>query len=412
VGLPGWLARLGFVDFAGSTVVHSVGGWAALAVLILIGPRTGRFPKNKPPQKIPGSNLPMAMLGIFLLWFGWIGFNGGSTLEMNQTVPGIIGKTMLAGGAGLICTLAITWIRYGYPDASLVMNGALAGLVAITASCFAVDTVHALIIGGVGGLVMFGTQMLLERWRIDDVVGAVPAHLGAGIWGTLAVALFGDPQVLGTGLTRLGQLQVQLLGIVVCAIFTFGVTYLILKFVNQKISIRVTPDQEKMGLNVVEHNAKTEILDLLVVMEEQAQSKDLSLRVPVEPFTEAGQIAERYNKVMSSLEEAVTKTKAIVKTATDAIITFTEEGFIITSVNPSAENIFGYSHNKMLTKPVHTLIEGGKAGNKKYFERILPKLLSGSPQEIMGRHSDGTWFPMEVIVTWAPSHFIRALLET
>jgi len=148
----GWLAKRGFIDFAGSSVVHSVGGWVALAIMLIIGPRTGRFPKGQPPQKIQGNNLPMAMLGVILLFFGWFGFNGGSTLALNDQVPGIIANTALAGASGLVVTLFVGWYFKKLPDGSLPMNGALAGLVAITANCYAVSTFSAVIIGAVGGV--------------------------------------------------------------------------------------------------------------------------------------------------------------------------------------------------------------------------------------------------------------------
>jgi ammonium transporter len=306
-GAPGWLAARGFVDFAGATVVHGVGGGATLAILLLIGPRQGRFPPGGAPANISGNNLPLAMLGVLLLWIGWIGFNGGSTLAMNDRVPGIVVNTIMAAGAGLVTALIVGWWWHRYPVVNLVMNGCLAGLVAITASCYAVDTVEAVCIGAIGTLFMLGAQYGLDYLRIDDVVGAVPVHLAAGIWGTLAVALFGAPRILETGLTTGAQLQVQALGVGVCAVWTFGVTYGVLFLVNRVFPLRVTPEQEHIGLNVAEHRMTTEILDLLTVMEHQAATQDLGLRAPVEPFTEVGQIAQRYNKVIEALQEAAVK---------------------------------------------------------------------------------------------------------
>jgi len=287
----GWLGMQGFVDFAGGTVVHSLAGWVALAAVLCIGPRSGRFPPGEPPQKIPGHNLPVAMLGTVLLWFGWFGFNGGSTLGMNDQVPGLLANTLLGGASGLVVTLMIGWPLRGRPDVDLVINGSLAGLVAITANCNAVNAAAAVIIGGVGGLVMLGLHHLLEWCRIDDAVGVIPVHAGAGVWGTLAVALFGNPAVLATGLDRGAQLWAQLLGIVVCCVWAFGVVYLLLRGINRVFPLRVTPEDEYIGLNVAEHAATTELLDLLTAMDSQAKTGDLSLRVPVEPFTEVGQIA-------------------------------------------------------------------------------------------------------------------------
>ncbi|MBI1930534.1 ammonium transporter [Candidatus Poribacteria bacterium] len=299
----GWLSVRGFVDFAGSTVVHSVGGWVSLAALLVIGPRDGRFPKDGVPRKIPGNNLPMSVLGTLLLWLGWFGFNGGSTLAMNDKVPGIIANTVLAGATGAVVALAIGWPLRGRADVDLPINGSLAGLVAITANCHAVTAISAVVIGGIGGIVMLGVTHLLERLHIDDALGAVPVHAGAGVWGTLAVALFGKAERLATGLDRGAQLGIQLIGIVTCFLLAFGVAYLLLRIINRLFPLRVTPQEERIGLNVSEHGATTELLELFTAMEIQAKTGDLRLRVPVEPFTEVGQIAERYNHVMEALQQ-------------------------------------------------------------------------------------------------------------
>ena len=258
-GLDGWLARQGFIDFAGSTVVHSVGGWVALAILLVVGPRKGRFPENQAPQRIAGNNLPLSMLGILFLWFGWIGFNGGSTFAMNDNVPMIITNTMLAGGAGAVIGLLMGRLLYEYYVVELVMNGALAGLVAITAASHAVNGLSAVVIGAIGAIVMSIAQRLMERLRIDDAVGAVPVHAVAGVWGTLAVALFANPGTLTPGFSRWEQFQVQLLGVAVCFLFAFGVTYLFLSLINRIFPLRVSPEAEDIGLNIAEHRIGTEI---------------------------------------------------------------------------------------------------------------------------------------------------------
>ncbi|MCB1172813.1 MAG: ammonium transporter [Leptospiraceae bacterium] len=294
----GWLAQLGFIDFAGSTVVHSTGGIVALASLLIVGARAGRFPPGQTPRKINGSNLPLAMLGGIILWFGWIGFNGGSTLALNAQVPGIVANTLLAGGAGLVAALIMSWLLLGYPEASVPLNGSLAGLVAITASCFAVTQWQALIIGSVAGVLVVPAEKLLERLQIDDAVGAIPVHLVAGIWGTLAVGLFGDPDILNTGLGRMQQIGVQALGILASNGFAFGLAFLLLSIVNRITPLRVEMEDEKLGLNISEHRATTELIDLFMVMDHQKKTGDLSADVPVEPFTEVGQIAERYNLVL------------------------------------------------------------------------------------------------------------------
>lgn len=272
----GWLGMMGFVDFAGSTVVHSVGGWVALAALLVIGPREGRFPPVGAHMKIHGSNLPLSVLGVLLLWIGWFGFNGGSTLALNEQVAGIITNTFLAGASGVMVTLTIGWIIRKQADAELVIFGSIAGLVAITASAHAVNAISALAIGGIGGGVMLGVDYLLEYLHIDDAVGAIPVHLGAGIWGTLAVAIFGKAELLNTGLNRGDQLLIQAIGAGVCFLWTLGTCYPLFLLINRFFPLRVTPEDEYIGLNVSEHGATTELLDMFRIMDNQARTGDLS----------------------------------------------------------------------------------------------------------------------------------------
>ena len=310
----GWLGSRGFIDFAGSTVVHSVGGWISMAALITIGPRKGRFSDTGEARTIHGCNIPVAVLGVLLLWFGWLGFNGGSTLAMNDTVPGIIMRTTLAAAAGMAAALLFGWPLRKRPDATLVMNGCLAGLVAITAPCHAVNAFQSLLIGAVGGIIAILGEQFLEKIKIDDAVSAIPVHLFAGIWGTLAVALFGDLKILNTGLSRLDQFGVQALGIGVTAAWAFGGGLIFLKTINKVMPLRVSEEQEYKGLNVSEHGVSTEILDFFEVMDKQAETGDLNLRVPVEPFTEVGQIASRYNSVIDSLQTAIKEKEDILNT--------------------------------------------------------------------------------------------------
>jgi ammonium transporter len=298
----GWLAQLGFIDFAGSTVVHSAGAWVSLAILVIIGARQGRFPETGPPQKIQGSNLPMAMLGGMLLWFGWIGFNGGSTLDFNDQVAGIILNTIVSGVAGMLIAGLLSLIVYKHTEVEALLNGSIAGLVAITASCHAVSTPIAFVIGAIGGVVMVLVSRILERWRIDDAVDAIAVHGGAGAWGTLAVGLFGRMDLLGSDLNRFQLIWVQILGIVVCFAWAFGVSWLVLSGCDRFSPLRVSAEAEEIGLNVSEHRAKTELYDLFQVMDEQTATQNLALRVPVQPFTEVGHIARRYNQVIDALE--------------------------------------------------------------------------------------------------------------
>lgn len=249
----GWLNGMGFVDFAGSTVVHSVGGWMALSVLLIIGPRLGRFAEDGKPQHLPPANLTIATFGAVLLFIGWLGFNGGSTLAFNGQVVGILINTIVAGSVGAISAGLLGFAVQNRVNVTQFVNGCLGGLVAITACCHCVSTPAAVLIGLVGGMVAIGVEQLLEYWRIDDVVGAIPVHLGAGIWGTLAVGLYGDLEILGTGLSRVEQIGVQLLGVVACGVWTFGLSFCVLKLVNRVIPLRVSREHEELGLNLAEH---------------------------------------------------------------------------------------------------------------------------------------------------------------
>ncbi len=350
-GDKGWLAAMGFVDFAGSSVVHSVGGWVALAAVLIVGPRTGRFPKDGPPQKINASSLPYSMLGVVLLFFGWFGFNGGSTLAANAHVPTILVNTFLGGSSGLVAGIFLGYALNKRPDAGMIINGSLAGLVAITANCHAISALSAIIIGAVGAVVAIFVDRLLQRRRIDDAVSAVAVHAGGGTWGTLAVGLFGQADLLGTGLSRWGQVEIQALGMFVCFVTAFGLAYLYLRIVNRFCPLRVTPGDEHRGLNVSEHGEKTELIDLLTAMEAQAKSGELGARVPVEPFTEVGQIGRQYNRVMETLEKAVGKYREIFVHAVEGIFQVTPEGGYI-SANPAMAAICGYASPEELIRSV------------------------------------------------------------
>ena len=299
----GWLKQLGFIDFAGSTVVHGVGALVSLATLIIIGYRQGRFGPSGKAHKIQGTNLPFAVLGALLLWVGWLGFNGGSTLELSDRVPGIILNTVMAGVAGMITAILYSQWRYRRIEAEELISGSIAGLVAITACCNLVATPLAVIIGATGAMVAQLVSQALKRWRIDDAVDAVAIHGGAGIWGTLCVALFGQLELIDTGLNRLSQLGVQLLGVTVACVWAFGFSWLLLKLLNSFLVLRVSPEDEELGLNISEHQAKTDTYELFQVMDLQARTHDLSLRVPVESFTENGHIATRYNQMMDALQK-------------------------------------------------------------------------------------------------------------
>jgi Amt family ammonium transporter len=297
----GYLKQLGFVDFAGSTVVHGIGGWVALATILVVGSRTGRFDRSGKTHHLHGSNLSFSVLGAMLIWVGWLGFNGGSVQALNSTVALIILNTMLAGAAGMLCAGLVSWQRLKINKVEFLINGSLAGLVSITAVCNAVSPVLAIAIGSVGGAVSILVSYWLRYWQIDDAVDAIAVHLGAGIWGTLAVALFGNPDILDTGLNRVNQFFIQLLGLAACGIWAFGVTWVLLKIINRLMPLRVSLADEERGLNISEHYARNAVYEMLQVMDRQAADQDLSIRVPVEPFTEIGYVASHYNRVIDSL---------------------------------------------------------------------------------------------------------------
>ncbi len=398
--LGGWLAERGFVDFAGSTVIHSLGGWVGLAALLVIGPRAGRFSSDGTVNKIPAANIPSAVLGVMLLWFGWFGFTGGSTLTVNEYIPKILFNTLIGGAAGLTMTIILHLILKKHFDIILIMNGALAGLVAITAACNAVSTVEALIIGTVGAAVMYGVHNLLLRFKIDDAVSAIPVHLGAGIWGTLAVGLFGDPKLLGTGLGQMEQIIAQISGICACFVWSFSIAFIFLKTLNKIYPIRVSLKDEATGLNITEHGERSELIELFTVMKEQEKTGNLSLRVPVEPFTEVGQIGSLYNQVMGALEHAVAKTEAIVQSAMDGIVTFSKNDLLISTLNPCAEAAFGCQLADVKGKPITELVcfdfESSRDASTGEIKTILERAAAEKLcRELAGKKADGCSFPME-----------------
>ncbi len=242
----GWLAEMGFSDFAGSTIVHSVGGWAALSGAVILGARRGKYDARGRVRVMPGSNLPLATLGTFVLWFGWFGFNGGSQLALGSaldvTAMAIVYvNTNLGAAAGVVAAMALTQILYKKIDLTMALNGAIAGLVSITAGPDLHNHLYAIVIGAVGGCLVVVAVPLLDRLRIDDVVGAIPAHLVAGIWGTLAVGIFGS-----------GDLIVQITGIVAIGAFVTLTSAALWLALKHTVGIRVSEEDEHMGLDQVE----------------------------------------------------------------------------------------------------------------------------------------------------------------
>ena len=260
----GWLAKLNFADFAGSTVVHAVGGFAALIGTIILKPRIGKYNPDGSANAIAGHSIPLASLGVFILWFGWFGFNPGSTLGVGngELIGRVAINTNLAAAAGGISAMIMVWKMFGKPDLSMAMNGALAGLVAVTAPCAFVDPWAAIIIGAVGGVIVVFGVVLLDKLRIDDPVGAVPVHGLNGIWGTLAFGLFGQ-KVLGLANNGLfygggfAQLGIQVLGVGSVILFVLRAMGIVFKLIDMTIGLRVSREEELRGLDIGEHGMES-----------------------------------------------------------------------------------------------------------------------------------------------------------
>lgn len=250
----GWLAERGFLDFAGSTVVHSVGGWAALAGVLIIGNRIGRFDKGYDQKRFDGHSIPLAAIGTFILWFGWFGFNPGSQLAAEgadnaHKIALIAVNTQLAAAAGATAAMIMSWLMTRMVKAGFCLNGALAGLVAITAPCAFVSPNAAILIGALGGVVMILVAALLERLKIDDAVGAIPVHLGCGIFGTVAVGLF----ALDGGLFYGGgtdMLETQVIGVLAVGAFSFIVSYIMFMAIKYTFGVRASKKEEEEGLDL------------------------------------------------------------------------------------------------------------------------------------------------------------------
>ena len=242
----GWLSELGFSDFAGSTLVHSTGGWAALAGAIVLGARKGKFGTNGEVNPMPGANLPLATLGAFILWFGWFGFNGGSQLALGSAADVsamaiVYVNTNLAAAAGVVVALVMTQCMFKKIDVTLCLNAAIGGLVAITAGPDVQNHLYAILIGGIGGALVVIAVPLIDKAKIDDVVGAISAHLVAGIWGTLAVGIFGS-----------GSIVTQFIGVVAIGAFVFITSLIFWSILKYTIGIRIGEEEEMLGLDAAE----------------------------------------------------------------------------------------------------------------------------------------------------------------
>ena len=274
----GWLAQMGFIDFAGSAVIHMVGGISAFIGAAMLGARIGKYGKDGAPRAIPGHAITLGALGCFVLWFCWYGFNGAAAADGAQLAQ-ILSTTTLAPAAATVTVMCFTWAKYGKPDVSMTLNGSLAGLVAITAGCAVTDAVGSLIIGVISGfLVCFGVWLLDYKLHVDDPVGAVGVHAFNGCWGTIAVGFFDRTNGLfyGGGFHQLG---VQLLGVVAIAAYTFVVMYIVFKILKATIGLRVPAEVEIQGLDIHEHGLQSAYADFMPAV------STLSFDQPVEMST-------------------------------------------------------------------------------------------------------------------------------
>jgi len=305
-----WLARLGFIDFAGSTVVHSVGAWVALAAILIIGPRIGKFDADGRPRILHGHSPILSTLGALVLWLGWIGFNGGSTTAGTGAFAGIIANTMIAGAAGGAAGFFIGAQTKGVHRPEHLINGLLAGLVGITAGCDAVSTQSALLIGASAGAVAFFGHEILERvWRIDDPVSVVSVHGIGGVWGTLMAGVLARPDAILAG-SRLEQIGVQALGIVAVFAWAFGVAYVVLRLVSHLLpspdgpgrGLRVPAADEEIGLNISEHEAPLGLTGLVQAMARIAENPSADIgRIDTDPGEESHEAAALFNRIADNI---------------------------------------------------------------------------------------------------------------
>jgi Amt family ammonium transporter len=296
----GWLSEMGFMDFAGSTIVHSIGAWAGLSATLIMGPRIGRFRKGEVVE-IPSYNLSTVAVGIFILWFGWFGFNGGSTLGITDNVAKIILNTNISAAFGGVTAFFISIFLYGKPHVDKVMFGALAGLVGITAGCDVVSTGGAVGIGVLSGIAMYVGEYVLIKLKIDDPVSAIPVHGFAGAVGTISLAIFAPESSLSTG-GMWSQIYVQTFGVVTGFLWAFLIGIFIFTIFKGMGILRVSHKDEYIGLNASEHDAKFEFNDALKTINQIVASGDFSKRMKVEPNSEVAILARSFNELLNDIE--------------------------------------------------------------------------------------------------------------
>jgi Amt family ammonium transporter len=301
-GETGWLAEKGFIDFAGSTIVHSVGAWVGLAGAIIVGARVGRFDQNGKPVEMQPFSQTYIALGVFILWFGWFGFNGGSTLTGDGSFAKVIVNTVLSAAFGGIVSFVISTTFYGKPYVEKVLFGILAGLVGITAGCSAVEPVGAIVIGVTSSVVMHVGEELLLKFKIDDPVSAVPVHGFVGAWGTLMIAFIAPTDQLING-SRMDQFTVQLIGVVAVFLWSFLLALLLFSIFKWFDLLRVPVEHEEMGLNIAEHGAKMGWYDTVDTIKSIIDSQDYAHRCDIEVGTETGEVARNFNILLDHINK-------------------------------------------------------------------------------------------------------------
>lgn len=409
----GWLGRLGFIDYAGATVVHSVSGWVALAVLLHVGPRDVRFGTDS--TTLGRQNIPLISVGILLLLVGWFGLNGGQAPGVTYGLPGIILNTTLGGTFGCLAGLLFSFISGRQAAPHLIIIGLLAGLVSTSASCDLVTPPLTILIGMVAGGLAAGSALLLEKLQIDDVAGVIPVHLVGGIWGTLSVSLFGDSALWQSNHSVSYQLLIQCLGVLACFFWAFGLSFVLIKISSLVMNLRAPAEQRETEFSAVGTGQNTEMLDLISEMEKQQRSGDFSNRVALDLKSDIGLIANQYNRVLdtvnsrtgelqaisSLLKSSEGRTRAILETAADGILTVDEHG-IVQSINPAAELIFKCRAEHVIGRNLSKLVSSadGQEDEDAFVFLLLGHAEDGAePQEVLGTRRNGEIFPMDLTIS-------------
>jgi len=397
-GQAGWLESLGFIDFAGSTVVHAVGGWVALAATIVVGPQLGRFDDQGSSLPVQPHSLLLVCLGTVLLLFGWLGFNCGSTLSATPKIAGIAMRTLLAASAGGLVSMTLSMAMSGtlLPKPQSLVNGILAGLVAISAGCASVNVLGAVCIGAVGSIAAASAFEFLARSPlVDDAVGVISVHAVGGAVGTVATALFMTESALAAnGLSRWDQLGTQCLGTVIAFLWTFPLAYILIRILNRFHPLRVSVENEILGLNVAEHGAISTHLDLAGSMRDMAEAGDyhLASKVEVETGTELGDLATSFNRM---IEEVIYKQARMIagfEYADEGILTITNTGLIET-VNPAIKMMFQCERHELIGQPLSGFVSNTDVDSDNW-DRI-DQWTSGN-HDYLGHRKDGSTFPVEV----------------